>query len=352
MKILKFLAIGLCALVLGLGAFYGYAKRAVAENLERKISLHTVDAPIPYPLSPAEIEALRAERTPAPAEGTPAEGAPAEGAAGEAAPDPLAGVDLAAIALERARARGKHMVDSRYVCIECHGKNLGGGTMVDDPALGRLLGPNLTSGKGSRTQGYTFADWDRIVRHGVKRDGRPAMMPSEDFVSMSDRELSDIIAYIQSFPPVDNEVPAVELGPLGVVLAATGKLPLSVDMIHRHDAAHAAEAPAEENTPEFGAHLAGVCTGCHGPKLAGGPIAAGPPDWPPAANLTPHASGLAGWTFEQFDQAMRTAKRPDGTALKMPMDMVVSYTKNMKPVEMEALWSYLQKLPAAPSGVH
>ena len=37
--------------------------------------------------------------------------------------------------------------------------------------LGRFLGPNLTTGQGSRTLDYEPADWDRIVRHGVLPDG-------------------------------------------------------------------------------------------------------------------------------------------------------------------------------------
>ena len=37
--------------------------------------------------------------------------------------------------------------------------------MVDDPAMGRLLGPNLTLGTGSRTLAYTAADWD--LHHGL-----------------------------------------------------------------------------------------------------------------------------------------------------------------------------------------
>ena len=96
--------------------------------------------------------------------------------------------------------RGRHLVTARYGCAECHGANFGGGVMVDAFPLGSLLGPNITTGQGSRTLQYSPADWDRIVRHGVLPDGRPAVMPSIDFVQMSDQELSDIIAYIRSFP--------------------------------------------------------------------------------------------------------------------------------------------------------
>lgn len=348
MKILKFVGILVAALLVGAGGFYGWARSAVAEKLAQTYDTHSIDVPVPIPLSDSEIEALRKERSAPPAEGE----APAVPDTGAQA-DPLEGVDLAAIALERARARGKHLVEARYVCVECHGKNLAGGVMVDDPALGRLLGPNLTAGAGSRTQGFTFADWDRIVRHGVRRDGKPAVMPSEDFVNMSDRELSDVIAYVQTFPAVDNEVPAPEFGPLGSVLAALGKLPLSADVIRDHHAEHKAEAPPEDDTPEFGGHLAQICVGCHGHALAGGPIPVGPPEWPPAANLTSHASSpLASWSFEDFDAVMRTGKRPDGSAVKEPMTLVVPYAANMKPVEMKALWTYLRSLPPLPVGGH
>ena len=92
---------------------------------------------------------------------------------------------------EAAIARGKHLVEARYGCMACHGANLGGGTMIDDPAIGSVLGPNLTPGKGGRCADYSMADWDRVVRHGVKRDGTATLMPSEDFFKMSDAELSD-----------------------------------------------------------------------------------------------------------------------------------------------------------------
>ena len=68
--------------------------------------------------------------------------------------------------------------------------------MIDDPAIGRVRGPNLRPARGIARASYTMADWDRIVRHGVKPDGKPAIMPSDDFFKMSDAELSDIVAYV------------------------------------------------------------------------------------------------------------------------------------------------------------
>jgi cytochrome c553 len=387
MKTVLKLVGGLVALVVvgALGMFL-WAKSATASKLAQTYETHSVDFPIPFPLTEAEIDELRKEKAAElaaqagedeatggddeAAEGedegadsaqgeddaaeeaaeADAEGDAPEEAAADAAADPLEGVDLQAIALERAIERGKHLVNARYACIECHGKNFGGGVMIDDPAMGQLLGPNITAGKGGKTAGYTAADWDRIVRHGVKPDGKPAAMPSEDFQLMSDRELSDIIAYLRTVPPVDNEVAPPSLGPVGTFLMATGGLPLSANVVPDHHAKHDVLPPTAEPTPEFGKHLAGVCTGCHRASFVGGPIPVGPPDWPPARNLTPHEQGLAGWTYEQFVKAMREAVRPDGTPLKPPMTLMAPYAQNMQDVELQALWAYIQSLPPQPTG--
>ena len=240
-------------------------------------------------------------------------------------------------------------MEARYGCMECHGADLSGGVMVDDPMLGTLLGPNLTSGGGSRALGYGPADWDRIVRHGIRRDGTPSAMPSQDFQAMSDQELSDIVTYLRSWPPVDNDVPPVRLGPVGKVLVATGQFSLSADLIPSHEVPHAPLPPASEVSVEFGAHLAGVCTGCHGQDLSGGPIVGGDPSWVPARNLTPHGDGLSGWTYDQFLAALREGRRPDGTAIVEPMTFVIPFALNMTDVELQALWAYLESVPPVPS---
>ncbi len=319
-RLLRLSAIAAGALVLLLAGGWLWASSTTEEILARDIETHEVGFPVPFPLTPEELDA--------------ADVAPAE---------------ADRVARERAIERGRHLVESRYACTECHGADFGGGVMVDDPLLGRLLGPNLTTGEGGLPPDHPAAEWDRIVRHGVRADGRPAAMPSEDFQRMSDQELSDIIAYIRSLPPVDREVPPVRLGPLGKVLVATGQLPLSADRIASHDAPHAARPPAADVSVEFGRHLAGVCTGCHREDMAGGPIRGGDPSWPPATNLTPHASGLDTWTYDDFARAMHDGVRPDGSALAAPMTLILPYAQRMTEVELQALWRFLQSVPPVPS---
>lgn len=343
---------------------YGYVSMAMAARLGLPHLTHTYEVPVPFPLSEQEIAELRAEKEKALAAEAPAPDgeadadseaaadgeAPAEGEAAEAeAVDVLADVDLDALALQRAQERGKHLVEARFACIECHGGDFTGGVMVDDGAMGTWLGPNITGGEGSPAKDYTIADWDRIVRHGVKKNGRAAIMPSEDFVNMSDRELSDIIAYIKTFAPVDKKVPAPTFGPIGSVLLARGDLPLSAEH-HAGNNDHPKEPPEATVSVAFGRHLSQICTGCHRAELNGGPIAVGPPNWPPARNLTPHADGLEGWSLDDFKVAMREGKRPDGSELLEPMTLIKPYAQKMTETEIEALFTYLQSLPPTATG--
>jgi mono/diheme cytochrome c family protein len=318
-------------LVLALGALQGWAAWKNSSILGRTIETHAVDFPVPFPLDEAEVAAL--------AEELEAVGMDAEA---------IAAVDLDSVAMARALERGQHLVEARYGCADCHGENFGGGVMMDAAIMGTLLGPNLTLGEGSRTLDYTPADWDRIVRHGVLPSGGPAVMPSMDFLRMSDQELSDIIAYIRAQPPVNETVPGRTFGPLGRVLMATGQIGLSADIIDAHDRDHRTLPPPAEPTAEFGEHLAGVCTGCHTQSFAGGKIPGGDPAWVAAANLTPHEDGLASWTFEQFAAVMVAGVRPDGTQVRVPMTFVQPMGQNMTETELRALWEYLQTVEALP----
>ena len=250
-------------------------------------------------------------------------------------------------ALAASVARGEHLVHARYGCTHCHGEDRGGGFMLDDPAMGRWPAPNLTRGRGGLPADYDLADWDRIVRHGVRRDGTAAVMPSQDYVAMSDEELLDIVAYVQSRPPVDRELPPRSFGPVGTMLLALGKLPLAAEHLASRTE-HPARPPEAAPTAEFGRHLAQTCVGCHGPKFAGGPIQGGAPDWPPAGNLTAHPDGLAEWTFEDFARLMRTGERPDGSKVRTPMQEVTWLGRAMTETELRAMWAFLQSLPPTP----
>jgi mono/diheme cytochrome c family protein len=240
-------------------------------------------------------------------------------------------------------ARGHHLATAISKCVDCHGDNLAGQKFIDAMPLGVFIAPNLTAGKGGLGATFSNADYERAIRHGVKPDGHGvAFMPSSEFQYYDDADFAALLAYIRSVPPVDNVLPLSTVGPLGRALVATGKLPLYQAAFVTVRAPHPA-APPVGVTREYGGYLAqiGGCTGCHGPGLSGGHVPGTPPEFKPAANLTP--TGIGSWSEADFFTALRTGKRPDGSALDpfMPWKMA----GQMSDVEIRAVWAFLKTVP-------
>lgn len=244
--------------------------------------------------------------------------------------------------------RGRHLVESRTGCNACHGADFGGGIVIDSVMVARWVAPNLTTGEGSVVRHFTANDWDRAVRHGVRRNGRTSSMPVTDYSNLTDHELSDIVTYIQSVPPVSRDLGHVKLGPAFLFAIATEPKTLGAFTID-HDKPHAVEPPVESPSAELGQHIVQVCTGCHGPRLSGGKLA-GDPNMPLVANLTPHETGLKSWSEADFFRAIRTGQRPDGTAISEMMPWR-GYAQ-MTDTELKAVWVYLQTLPPLAKGNH
>lgn len=329
-KTLKVLGWGLLILVILVVAAWLVVRQIAMNRYDKSWDVHTAGFAIPFPLSDEELATLRAEKL----------------TAGASVDDPLAGVDLNAIALERAIARGEHIVNTRAGCNGCHAKDLGGAAIVDSPMLAHWVAPNLTAGEGSVTRGFTANDWDRAVRHAVRRNGRSSSMPAIEFANLSDHELSDIAAYINSRPPVNRDLGPVTFGPVfSALLAKDTDALLAYGMDHQKP--HQAEPPAQVAGVALGAHLTQVCLGCHNMRLSGGKLV-GDPDMPIVANLTPHESGLKGWSEADFIKALREGKRPDGSAISKRMPWQ-AYGK-MTDTELQAVWAYLQTVPAVAKG--
>ena len=244
--------------------------------------------------------------------------------------------------------RGKHIVKTRG-CAECHGADLGGNQVIENPLIGTVHGSNITRGKGSVTTAFTDEDWIRAIRHGVAHDKRPLfLMPSAEYAHFTDDDLACTIAYAKSVPPVDRPTVPVNLRPLGRFLLVNGTMKLSADEIDHANLKPEAVKPGP--TVEYGRYLAIGCIGCHGANYSGGKIPGVPPDWPPSENLTPHPAGsFSKWSENDFYTAMRTARKPDGVELSPVMPRMVA---EMTDEELKAIWLFLKTLPPAPTGVH
>ncbi len=245
-------------------------------------------------------------------------------------------------------ARGEHLTNAVLGCMDCHGSRLEGKVFFDDPAFGRLYAPNITPGKGGLAADYGIAQFEHTLRHGVRRDGKPAwIMPAHHYCYIADEDLAAVYRYVRSVPPVDAQQPARTLGPIGRMLLVRNKLPLEPERLIDHTAGRPAR-PQPGPTVDYGHYLARVsCIGCHGPDLAGGPIFGGPPDWPPAANLT--KGGIAAtYTEADFFHALRDGVRPGGA--KLDTIMPSRLLRDMNDDEIRALWAYIQTVPPRPMG--
>ena len=246
-------------------------------------------------------------------------------------------------------AYGQHVAAIRG-CTGCHLVNLAGGVFIDAPEFARLWARNLTPGKGGAGATYTDADWVRSIRHGVRPDGTALLfMPSQEFNRLSDHDLGSLIAWLKTLAPVDTAYPASKVGPIGRILFLTGKVPLVPAAMINHSAPRPAEVPVGE-TVAYGKYLGGACAGCHGDTFSGGKIPGGPPNMPPARNLTPDvATGIGTWSLEDFRTVLREGRLPNGTQLDT-LAMPVRLTRHLTELETAALFTYFKSVPAKPYG--
>jgi mono/diheme cytochrome c family protein len=234
---------------------------------------------------------------------------------------------------------GGHLVNAVTGCQDCHGPDLSG-TIMSDDAAAVLVAPNLTRGQGGIGGDLSVADWVRAIRHGIRSDGSSLLvMPSYAYARMSDRDLGAMVAYLQQIPPVDHELPAFRLRPLGRALVAAGAF--DEEFVARKIAAQARYDEVEPGLSlDYGEYLATIsgCVSCHRPDLKGGP--AGPPEAPPASDIS--RAALAAWDEADFFRAMRDGLRPDGSEISEFMPWAVM--GRMTNEELSAIWLYLQSV--------
>lgn len=244
-------------------------------------------------------------------------------------------------------AHGRHLAEAVSLCTSCHGDDLGGDVLFDEPPIASVYASNLTSGAGGIGRSAGDADLVRAIRHGVNTEGRALMiMHADAYHHYSAADLGALVGFIRSMPPVDRELPRTRVAPLGRVMVALGLLdtetmPLLPAEVIDHSAP-LAEAPLPGTTPAYGKYLVsvGLCTMCHGADMKGGPpIEEGAP---PGPDITAYGAS-AGWSEEQFISTIRTGVTPYGKALNsdyMPWKQFGGMTDQ----ELTAITRYLGSL--------
>jgi len=249
-------------------------------------------------------------------------------------------------------ARGKHLMYSSTHCIDCHYKGnadsliargqevpLSGGVLFDLP-FGKIYSKNITSDKETGIGKYTDGEIARALRYGVHPDGTVVFdfMP---FHNTSDEDLTAIISFLRTQPPVHNLVPSHQPNLMGNALIAfmvkpvgpNGEVPRSVP---------------RDTTAVYGRYIAlhlAECNGCHtkrdmtgafiGEPLGGGNNIEGFM----TPNLTPDPTGrIYKWTKQDFISRFRKGKLIPGSP--MPWKSFGRMTDD----ELTALYNFLKTL--------
>jgi len=238
---------------------------------------------------------------------------------------------------EASLARGEHLVNS--TCKSCHGDDLTGVPVIDDPAMGTVYATNI-SGLGVRR---TDEQMVLAIRHAIGPDGRQlVVMPSESFINFSAEDLGAIIAYLKTVPRVGADTTTPKLTPMGQIMMGAGMFgPIIPAEYIDHQQPFPAMPTISANL-EYGEYLSRFCTSCHGADLSG--KQSPEPGAPIAPNLTP-GGGAGAWTETEFIQTMRTGVNPHGYHIDPDYMPWKSFGK-LEDGELQALWIYLHSLPA------
>lgn len=237
---------------------------------------------------------------------------------------------------------GKRLFQARG-CADCHGLDLAGIKVMESPVAGVLYGTNLTKGEGGVGNFYSDEEMIRAIHNGIKKDGNPLKwMPSEEYTNLSAEELSNLVAYITSAPPVDKVTEPSKYGPITSFLLWKGEMKLAAEVIDHSKLPIFGIVP--EITKSYGEYLANTCKGCHGNGFSGGAIPGVPPEFPIPANITSDKeNGIGKYTESDFIKAMTEGKTPDGRTLN-PFMPYKNFAK-MTDVELRALWLFVKDIP-------
>jgi mono/diheme cytochrome c family protein len=215
--------------------------------------------------------------------------------------------------------------------------------------IGTLYSSNLTPDVETGIGRYSDPQLARMLRHGVRPNGRAAL-PVMEFQNMSDEDVVAVISYLRTAPAVRNEIPENRWNMLGKTLMATMIGPVYPD------GPPPAAGPAAGATVERGSYVANSvanCAGCHsprnltdgsytGPRFSGGvmDVDGDPTRFFSVPNLTPDpATGhITGWSEDQFVARFRAGKRYEDS--HMPWDAFA----RMSDDDLRAVYRYLRTL--------
>lgn len=253
-------------------------------------------------------------------------------------------------AIERGR-----LVAAAGDCVVCHtapgGAPNAGGLGLETP-FGTIYSTNITPDHATGIGRWSYAAFERAMRHGVHQDGRqlyPAF-PYTAFAKLSDGDLQALYGYLMSQPAVASKPPETQLAfPYSLRPAMAGWNLLF------HDATPFKADPARSAEWNRGAYLvqaAGHCTACHSPRNALGAektgihtLGGGEAEGWSAPALNQLAGGKLPWSRDELYQYLRTGFSARHGVAAGPMAPVIQGLAELPDADVRAMATYLMELP-------
>jgi len=185
-------------------------------------------------------------------------------------------------------------------CTGCHGANLQGQDMADKPEDGAIYSPNITL----KIPAYTDAQLDRLIRHGVPKDGREFwFMPVESFQFLSDNDSAALIAYLRTIKPTGKALPPFKFNRVEYKDVEQGIMGNAQAQIPKYR-----DHPPVDLGPQYawGRYLVQTtCTACHNNALQG---------WP---NFTPDLDIAGTYSKPELTRLLTTGESKTGKEVGM-----------------------------------
>jgi len=220
-------------------------------------------------------------------------------------------------------ARGAHLAVVTG-CTDCHEKDLTG-HWFDDVPDSHIWSRNLTI----LAHQFSDAQLENAIRQGIRPDGRSVViMRSGAYRGMSDRDLSDLVAYLRSLKPKGDVRPEPTYGPMLRAGLLLGKLKTDRDFA-------AGDKPSMELGPRYarGRYLAAIaCAECHQTNFV-------PRD--DAFFATPDLSLVAAYERADFFTLMRTGKAAGGREVGFMSQTARLRFAHFTDEEIGAIYDYL-----------
>jgi len=224
-------------------------------------------------------------------------------------------------------ARGLHVLKIAG-CAGCHGADLQGALLHPYPWFA-IWAPNLTRS----LQTLSDEQFARATRFGVHPDGTSLwIMPSANYMYMSDSDLSDMIAYIHALPARGRVTPPPRFEAVARLAIVRGDLqPAALDMQQSESSL--------DLGPRYqgGRYLARIsCALCHGLDLSGTPD-----------GRVPNLTVLRYYAARDLFGLRREGRSPHPRATPVHRALARSRFSAFKDYEVMALYDYLSARAAA-----